>query len=165
MRDKGRERGDLSRLRYVLIDDFQDFSRTFYELSKAFRDCNAGVEFFCVGDDWQAINGFAGSDLRFFSRFDEYFANTSECGITTNYRSTRSVVVLGNAVMHGRGIAAAASEEAGEIAVGWLNEFRPAAAEHDRHNGDEVTPALLRVVRSLLDRGLDVVLPRAHRHR
>jgi DNA helicase-4 len=65
-RDKGREQGDLTALRHVLIDEFQHFSGTFHELTKGMRDAAGTVEFFCVGDDWQAINGFAGSELRFF---------------------------------------------------------------------------------------------------
>ncbi len=71
VRDKGRERGDIRRLRFVLIDEFQDFSQVFFELVDAMRSTNPRVQFFCVGDDWQAINGFAGSDLRFFDKFAE----------------------------------------------------------------------------------------------
>jgi DNA helicase-4 len=39
-----------------------------------------------------------------------------------------------------------------------LDEFGPSAAEQARHNDDEITPAILRLVRSFLDRGLDVVM-------
>ena len=58
--------GDLKRVRYVLIDEYQDFSNLFYHLMQAIQGMNPGARFFCVGDDWQAINGFAGSDLHFF---------------------------------------------------------------------------------------------------
>src|SRR5258708_752503 len=32
VRDKGREHGDVSKLRFILIDEFQDFSQMFFEL-------------------------------------------------------------------------------------------------------------------------------------
>jgi DNA helicase-4 len=48
-----------------MIDEFQDFSQMFFELIDAIRSQNVTTRVFCVGDDWQAINGFAGSDLRF----------------------------------------------------------------------------------------------------
>ena len=37
----------------------------FFELF-VIRAVNREVQLFGVGDDWQAINGFAGSDLRYF---------------------------------------------------------------------------------------------------
>ncbi len=46
--------GDLASLRYVCIDEFQDFSDLFYRLLLAIRKVNPEVELFCVGDDWQA---------------------------------------------------------------------------------------------------------------
>ena len=96
--------GDLENLRYVCIDEFQDFSEMFFSLIKAIRQKNENIEFFCVGDDWQGINGFAGSDLKFFQQFPDYF-ESSEPGlyITGNYRSHKSIVDLGNHVMNGLG--------------------------------------------------------------
>ena len=68
--------GDLRQLRYVCIDEFQDFSDLFYRLLSAIRKQNPEIELFCVGDDWQAINGFAGSDLRFFEDFESYIGKS-----------------------------------------------------------------------------------------
>ncbi len=158
-RDRNRERGDLAQLRFVMIDEFQDFSQVFFELVDALRSANPRAGFFCVGDDWQAINGFAGSDLRFFDDFVSYFRDTSRNHIRTNYRSARSVVEAGNAVMHGHGLAAQAKRvDAGSVLQCNLDDFKPSAAEQARHNGDEITPALLRLVRNFLDRGMDVVM-------
>lgn len=159
VRDKGRERGDVAWLRYLMIDEFQDFSDTFFDLADAIRSSNPRVQLFCVGDDWQAINGFAGSDPRFFNDFAVYFRNTSRLYIRTNYRSPRSVVEVGNALMHGRGPAARAERvDAGSVRLCKLDEFKPSAPERASHNGDEATPALLRLVKRFLDLGLDVVL-------
>lgn len=158
VRDKGKERGDVGQLRFVLIDEFQDFSESFFELVDAVRSANQDVQFFCVGDDWQAINGFAGSELRYFADFAAYFRETSQRHVRTNYRSARSVVEAGNALMEGRGLTAKPKPGAGSVLLCKLNEFRPSVPERDIHDGDEVTPALLRLVRCYLDRGKDVVL-------
>ncbi|PLS83124.1 MAG: DNA helicase UvrD, partial [Actinobacteria bacterium] len=159
VRDKGRERGDVAGLRFAMIDEFQDFSDAFFELADAIRSSNPRVQFFCVGDDWQAINGFAGSDPRFFGDFAAYFRNTSRRHVRTNYRSPRSVVEAGNALMRGRGPAAQpARSDAGSLRLCKLDEFEPSAPEMAVHGGDEITPALLRLLRSFLDRGMDVVM-------
>jgi DNA helicase-4 len=159
VRDRARERGDVSKLKFVLIDEFQDFSQMFFELADAIRSVNPYAQFFCVGDDWQAINGFAGSDIRFFENFATYFRSTLRNDVRTNYRSAKSVVAAGNALMHGRGPAAhPARSDAGSVLLCNLTDFRPSAAEQARHNGDDITPAVLRVVRRYLDLGLDVVM-------
>ena len=47
--------------RYVLVDEFQDISRGRMELVAALQ--RRGVAYFLVGDDWQSIYRFAGSDV------------------------------------------------------------------------------------------------------
>lgn len=159
-RDRGRERGNIGDLRFVLIDEFQDFSAGFYALARGVRALSPSVGFFCVGDDWQAINGFAGSDLRYFRLFSDHFEQTQVLAVRTNYRSPHSIVELGNALMVGNGVPAVAGPEAGP---GWvrtarLTDFAPTPSEQARYDGDDVTPALLRVVKHLFDSGKDVVL-------
>ena len=159
VRDRGRERGDLSHLRFVMIDEFQDFSQMFYELVDAIRGINPGAKFFCVGDDWQAINAFAGSELRFFERFGDYFHDVISREIPTNYRSVKSVVEIGNALMRGKGTAARPSRnKEGVVWLGDLERFQPSAVEDDRHQGGKTAAAVLRVVRHFLDQGHDVAM-------
>ena len=71
--------------------------------STSIREQNPHARFFCVGDDWQAINGFAGSDLRFFQNFEQFFEDSRELPVATNYRSARAIVDVGNALMKGQG--------------------------------------------------------------
>lgn len=47
--------------KYVLVDEFQDISRGRMALLEAMR--RPGLAYFLVGDDWQSINRFAGSDV------------------------------------------------------------------------------------------------------
>ena len=151
--------GDLNALRYICIDEYQDFSDLFFRLLSAIRKQNTTVELFCVGDDWQAINGFAGSDLRFFQDFKKYIGESRELHISTNYRSSRSIVDISNALMHGLGQPAVAHKEAvGKVLLSDLDEFEPTLLEKKRHPGDCLTPAVLRLVNQALTDGRDVVL-------
>ena len=159
VRDKGREQGDLRLLRFVMIDEFQDFSRMFCDLADEIRAVNSGARFFGAGDDWQAINGFAGSDLEFFDGFDRYFGPaTRRLGVRTNYRSGSAVVEAGNALMRGLGEGARAMRQGGGVRAGDLSSFEPSAFEEDEHDWDRITPAVLRLVRWFLAEGQDVVL-------
>ncbi len=160
VRNKGKEQGDLKNLRFAMVDEFQDFSEMFSRLLGAIRAQNPAVNFFCVGDDWQAINSFAGSDLQYFETFQERFRRPSRFHITTNWRSHRAIVEAGNAIMRGLGEPARVHVTAGsgECLVGRLSDFTPTGAEERQHEGDELTPAVLRIVSWYLNRGKDVVL-------
>ncbi|WP_241222818.1 UvrD-helicase domain-containing protein [Bifidobacterium samirii] len=55
--------------KYVLIDEYQDMSRPRCALIRALRE-RRGFALFAVGDDWQSIYRFAGSDIRLILDFD-----------------------------------------------------------------------------------------------
>ena len=151
--------GDLVALRFVCIDEFQDFSDLFYRLLCAIRQVNPRIELLCVGDDWQAINGFAGSDLRFFERFDEYVGGSRRLYISTNYRSSKSIVAAGNALMKGLGKPAVAYKESpGAVLLADSARFRPSLIEQKRHPGDIITPMVSRIANSVLAAGSDLVV-------
>ena len=151
--------GDLASLRYVCIDEFQDFSDLFYRLLVSIRTRNPKVELFCVGDDWQAINGFAGSDLRFFENFEEHIGKSRRLYISTNYRSSNSIVAIGNALMAGLGKPAVTHKQTdGKVLVSDLDKFKPSLIEKQRHPGDLITPAVSRLANNALVAGMDVVM-------
>ena len=151
--------GDLKHLRYVLIDEYQDFSELFCDLIQAIQKQNPQVNFFCVGDDWQAINGFAGSDLRFYQNFPTFFQPSCKLNIATNYRSATSIVEIGNTLMQGLGTPARARKtEPGKIEIADLGAFQPTLKEEEDHPGDSLTPALLRLLDKTLQNHKDVVL-------
>lgn len=152
-------RGDIRKLHYVFIDEFQDFSELFYRLIVAMQKQNPHIELFCVGDDWQAINGFAGSDLRFFQGFENHFGQSHKLYISTNYRSSQSIVNIGNALMQGLGKPAIAQKQSiGQALLADLSKFEPSLLEKQRHLGDIITPAVLRLVSKNLADSLDVLL-------
>lgn len=160
VRDQGREQGDLMSLRVVMVDEFQDFSEMFWRFLEAIRAKNSSVDFFCVGDDWQAINSFAGADLTFFENFEAMFRNTSTVYMRTNWRSDRAIVRAGNNLMKGLGECAfpRPGAGAGECIEVCLDEFQPSGPEEERHERDEFTPAVVRIVAHYLNRGMDVVM-------
>lgn len=79
---------------YVIVDEFQDISIDRYQLIKAIKDVNPSCKLFCVGDDWQSIYRFSGSDLALFKEFDKYFGYSSKSKIETTYRFHNPVLKL-----------------------------------------------------------------------
>ena len=71
---------------YILVDEFQDISVDRYKLLQALRSDSPKTKLFCVGDDWQSIFRFAGSDMSLVYDFENYFGFTEHCKIETTYR-------------------------------------------------------------------------------
>ena len=78
--------GLWKRYDYILVDEFQDISVDRYKLLQALRSEKPRTKLYCVGDDWQSIFRFAGSDMALFYDFEEYFGFTELCKIETTYR-------------------------------------------------------------------------------
>lgn len=74
------------RYEYVLVDEFQDLSGGRGKLLKALLATRDNMRLFAVGDDWQAIYRFNGSDLRFFTRFDHQFLPAKMLPLDKSYR-------------------------------------------------------------------------------
>ena len=71
---------------YILVDEFQDISLDRYHFLQSLRRESPLTKLFCVGDDWQSIYRFAGSDMALFKHFEEYFGYTKKCLMETTYR-------------------------------------------------------------------------------
>ncbi|MDD5626007.1 MAG: UvrD-helicase domain-containing protein [Patescibacteria group bacterium] len=99
----GEQKIKMNDLRYLFIDEFQDFSKLFYHLIQTIRKYNKNLKLFCVGDSWQAINSFAGSDLKYFNDFTKYVDNAGTANLLTNYRSKENIVKASNNFMAGQG--------------------------------------------------------------
>jgi DNA helicase IV len=80
---------------HILIDEYQDISTQRFNLIKGLMVKNENCKLFCVGDDWQSIMGFTGSNLDFFVNFERYFDHPARTDLTINYRSCKSIVDLG----------------------------------------------------------------------
>ena len=87
---------------YILVDEFQDISIDRYKFLQSLRRKSPLTKLFCVGDDWQSIFRFAGSDMALFKHFSDYFGYTKTCLMETTYRfgepavSKSSAFILAN---------------------------------------------------------------------
>ena len=74
---------------YIIVDEFQDISVDRYNFLKVLREGNPPAKLYCVGDDWQSIYRFSGSDMALFNQFPEYFGATeiNKIVFTTDYYS------------------------------------------------------------------------------
>lgn len=89
-----------ARFKYIMVDEYQDFSYLFFSLVQAIRQNCPYAHLFAVGDDWQAINRFAGSDVDYFLNFAQYFPeDVVNIPLVTNYRSSRRIVENANDYM------------------------------------------------------------------
>lgn len=82
------------KFKYVIIDEFQDISIGRYQLVKAIKTSNPSCKLFCVGDDWQSIYRFSGSDIALFKEFEKYFGYTVKSKIETTYRFQNPLINL-----------------------------------------------------------------------
>jgi len=91
----------MNELQFILIDEFQDFTNLFYHLIHVIKKYNKNLKLWCVGDANQSINGFAGSNLKYFNNFSEYFDDVGIAHLLTNYRSKKIIVDESNKLMVG----------------------------------------------------------------
>ena len=56
--------------RYIIVDEYQDISRQRFDLVTALHEVTA-AKIIAVGDDWQSIYAFSGSDISLFTKFRE----------------------------------------------------------------------------------------------
>ena len=82
---------------YILVDEAQDLSTAKYLLLKAILDNCQKVKLFAVGDDWQSIYRFAGSNLRVLDDFEQIFGRTTYRGmIELTYRFGQPTARISN---------------------------------------------------------------------
>lgn len=90
----------LSNYKYIIVDEFQDISFGRYQLLKALKSQNINTKLFAVGDDWQSIYRFTGSDITLFNNFEKYFGFTNTSKIETTYRFGQPMIdVSGKFIM------------------------------------------------------------------
>src|SRR5436309_3082721 len=88
----------VPRFSHVLVDEFQDTSWSMTRLVNALVGPNR-AHLFAVGDDWQAIYGFAGGDVDHIVNFESHFGPASRTMLNTNYRSPATIVEAGAALI------------------------------------------------------------------
>ena len=85
------------RYQYILVDEAQDLSTSKYLLLKAILNNCHRAKLFAVGDDWQSIYRFAGSNLKVLDDFEQIFNRTTYRGlIELTYRFGQPTARISN---------------------------------------------------------------------
>jgi DNA helicase IV len=82
--------------KYVIVDEFQDISWGRYRLLKALLDQIPDRRLLCVGDDWQSIYRFAGSDVNIMTSFEDLFGYTEKVELDRTFRFSQELVDFSN---------------------------------------------------------------------
>ena len=92
------ERKEKLHFKYVIVDEYQDISRQRFDLVGALHEvCDARI--IAVGDDWQSIYAFSGSDVELFLEFQKKMGYAKELKIENTYRNSQEVInIAGNFV-------------------------------------------------------------------
>ena len=149
---------EIKNLKQIYIDEFQDFTFLFANMLEKTLNIARDSQLFCVGDDWQAINGFAGSDLQYFYEFEQNFSDAQTLTCTTNYRSHKHVVEFGNAVMHGLGDLALVSlnaPDSGFVKSVDLSELDLHPVDRERTSGEDLIAVILRIFNDVISSNKD----------
>lgn len=82
----------VSSFKVVLADEFQDSSRSRVRMLKALTNRPGQNAHLCVvGDDWQGINRFAGSDIAVMTEFERLFGNATRLVLGTTFRCPQRI--------------------------------------------------------------------------
>lgn len=77
--------------KYIIVDEYQDISRQRFDLTKALSEVT-DAKIIAVGDDWQSIYAFSGSDITLFTKFEEKMGYAKMLKIVRTYRNSQDVI-------------------------------------------------------------------------
>ena len=90
-RESIKKDGLKRKYRYIIIDEYQDISLIrFLLIKELIETCNCKL--MCVGDDYQSIYGFSGSNISLFIDFFKYFNDASRIDIKNTYRNSYELI-------------------------------------------------------------------------
>ena len=82
--------------KYIIVDEYQDISRQRFDLTKILSEVT-DAKIIAVGDDWQSIYAFSGSDITLFTKFAEKMGYAKLLKIVRTYRNSQEVIdIAGN---------------------------------------------------------------------
>ncbi|MCD7828338.1 MAG: UvrD-helicase domain-containing protein [Clostridiales bacterium] len=82
--------------KYIIVDEYQDISRQRFDLITALSEVT-DAKIIAVGDDWQSIYAFSGSDITLFTKFEEKMGYAKLLKIAKTYRNSQEVIdIAGN---------------------------------------------------------------------
>ncbi len=85
--------------KFIIVDEFQDIATDAFNLIDIIKKNNLSM-MYCVGDDWQSIYRFRGSNLEFFQNFISHSKYACEYKIEETFRNGQNLLnIAGNFVM------------------------------------------------------------------
>lgn len=82
--------------KYIIVDEYQDISQQRFDLTTALSEVT-DAKIIAVGDDWQSIYAFSGSDISLFTHFREKMGYGKLLKIVHTYRNSQEVIdIAGN---------------------------------------------------------------------
>lgn len=85
------------RFKYIMVDEYQDTNRVQYILIKLLAEKYKNLA--VVGDDFQSIYKFRGSDIRNILNFHNDYPEAKEILLEENYRSTKTILTAANQII------------------------------------------------------------------
>lgn len=77
--------------KYVIVDEYQDISKQRFDLVRDLSEAT-DAKIIAVGDDWQSIYAFSGSDITLFTKFSEKVGYAKLHKIVRTYRNSQEVI-------------------------------------------------------------------------
>lgn len=84
--------GGKLKFSHIIVDEFQDISRGRSNFLRAIRTSSGGAKLMCVGDDWQSIYGFTGSDVHITTKFSENFGFYKRVDLDRTFRFRQPII-------------------------------------------------------------------------
>lgn len=76
----------------IIVDEYQDISRGRFRMLKSIIDQSEDCRIMCVGDDWQSIYGFAGSDIKMTLEFENLVGYFSRIDLDKTFRFSQPIL-------------------------------------------------------------------------
>ena len=84
---------------YIFIDEYQDISFQRFNLAEKLSKCS-DAKIVVVGDDWQSIYRFSGSDITLFTDFEKIMGYANLLFLTNTHRNSQELIdIAGSFVM------------------------------------------------------------------
>ena len=94
---KPKGRAWVGKLRYIVVDEFQDINAAQWKMVE--RMLHPGARLLVVGDDAQNIYTWRGSDVKFILDLEKKVPGLVDDQLRINYRSSETIIAAANAVM------------------------------------------------------------------
>ena len=141
--------------KWIIVDEFQDISsgrlRMILELLKQ----NPSAKLMVVGDDWQSIYRFAGSDISLVTRFEKYFGKSVQFDLTKSFRFNDHIKELSqkfiqqNKLQKKKNITVNNKVKDNQIFIHWSEEQLMAPSKYKKVSGKQRFEKIKEVITNL----------------